>query len=340
LSKKIIYILIPIIVIVSILIYFILPIESKRNIKIPSNNSIEVANYLSKQGYNVGFLDSLFLTLINKPIKGWVYINSKKLPRYKFLLALGRKESHYKPITIIPGETSYFTLKDIANKLDMNQTLLEKYYLKSAKYKEGNFIANTYNIPIYFNEQETIKFLLKNSYKIYKKTSIKYFGNFSFKEFKKIIIIASIIQKEAANQQEMPLIASVIFNRLHKNMRLQMDGTLNYGIYSHTKVTPKRIKGDTSSYNTYKHKGLPKEAICNVSLNAILAAIKPEKTNYLYFMRSKNGHRFSSDYKEHIKNIKLRKKELLLHQWIVWTFDVAISFIIKADFWRTRQSEF
>jgi len=314
LSKKIVYILIPIIAIVSILIYFILPIKSKRNIKIPSDNSSEVVNYLGKQGYSVSFLDSIFLTLTNKPIKGWVYINRKKLPRYRFLLALGKKETHYTPITIIPGETSYYTLKNIAKRLDMNQTLLEKYYLKNAKYKEGNFLANTYNIPIYFQEPETIKFLLKNSYKTYKNTSIKYFGKFDFKEFKKIIIIASIIQKEAANQEEMPLIASVIFNRLHKNMRLQMDGTLNYGIYSHTKVTPKRIKGDFSSYNTYKHKGLPKEAICNVSQDAILAAIKPAKTNYLYFMRSKNGHRFSSSYKEHIKNIKLRKKELLLHQ--------------------------
>jgi len=109
----------------------------------------------------------------------------------------------------------------------------------------------------------------------------------------------------------MPLIASVIFNRLKKNMRLQMDGTLNYGIYSHQKITPKRIKGDKSSYNTYKFKGLPKEPICNVSKDALLAAIKPAKTDYLYFMKqSKNSHSFSKNFKEHRKNIIKRKESL------------------------------
>ena len=53
------------------------------------------------------------------------------------------------------------------------------------------------------------------------------------KKWFKILTIASIIQKEAANDAEMPLVASVIYNRLDKGMRLQMDGTLNYGIYSH-----------------------------------------------------------------------------------------------------------
>ena len=90
-----------------------------------------------------------------------------------------------------------------------------------------------------------------------------------------------------------------------------MDGTLNYGIFSHSKITPKRIRGDKSSYNTYKHKGLPNNPVCNVSKDAILAAIMPKKTDYLYFMKSNNGgHNFSKDYKKHIKNIKKRKKEL------------------------------
>ena len=91
-----------------------------------------------------------------------------------------------------------------------------------------------------------------------------------------------------------------------------MDGTLNYGKYSHTKVTPQRIKKDRSSYNTYKFKGLPKEPVCNVSINAIEAAINPSKTNYLYFMKNSKGtHNFSKEYKKHIQNIKSRKKELI-----------------------------
>jgi len=84
-----------------------------------------------------------------------------------------------------------------------------------------------------------------------------------------------------------------------------MDGTLNYAKYSHLKVTPKRIRNDTSIYNTYKHKGVPSIPVCNVGFEAIKAAVFPAKTNYLYFMKSKNGtHDFSRNYSTHLRNIK------------------------------------
>ena len=75
----------------------------------------------------------------------------------------------------------------------------------------------------------------------------------------------------------MPIIASVVHNRLKKNMALQMDGTLNYGKYSNSVVTTDRIRNDETSYNTYKNKGLPKDPVCAVSLDAIKAAIFPVK---------------------------------------------------------------
>ena len=103
----------------------------------------------------------------------------------------------------------------------------------------------------------------------------------------------------------MPIVSSVIYNRLKKGMRLQMDGTLNYGKYSHIKVTPERIKNDTSRFNTYKYKGLPHSPIGAVSFDAIIAAIKPAKTNYLYFMKNAQGvHDFTDSYKTHRKNIR------------------------------------
>jgi len=87
-----------------------------------------------------------------------------------------------------------------------------------------------------------------------------------------------------------------------------MDGTLNYGKFSHIKVTPERIKMDTSTFNTYKHKGLPPSPIGAVSIAAIKAAIKPAKSEYLYFMKNKEGtHDFSKSYKTHRKNIRKAK---------------------------------
>jgi UPF0755 protein len=312
-AKKVILLLVAAILAVAIYIslYFNTTIKTKQNLKLPSANSAKIVKYLQDKNYTVGFLDRVFLNLLTKPKEGWIYINKKELARYKFLKQIGSYANHYTPITIIPGETTYNIIKHLNSKLNLNSNKLLQSYKTLATYKEGNFIANTYNIPIYFKEKDTIKFLVDTSTKSYKKISAKYFKNFNKQEWKKIIIVASIIEKEAANKEEMPLIASVIYNRLKKKMRLQMDGTLNYGKYSHKKVTPQRIKNDKSSYNTYKFKGLPKEPICNVSTSSIRAAIKPADTKYLYFMKNSKGtHNFTSEYKSHIQNIKKRKKEL------------------------------
>ena len=295
---------------IGVSLYFLNPVQSKHNLKLPSESSEEVFEYLKKSGIDVGILDKIFLTFSPKPQKGWIYINKKELPRYKFLLLLSRKSIHYTPITIVPGETSYFILSSLSKKLHLSHKLLEKSYNKIAPFKEGNFLAETYNIPAYFTEERTIKFLIDKSFKKYKALSMEYFNEYNQSNWKRVLTIASIIEKEAANTQEMPIVASVIFNRLNKKMRLQMDGTLNYGSYSHTKITPERIKHDTSAYNTYKHKGLPKEPVCNVSIEALKAAITPSKTDFLYFMRNKNDyHDFTKTYQKHIKNVLKRRKE-------------------------------
>ena len=103
----------------------------------------------------------------------------------------------------------------------------------------------------------------------------------------------------------MPIVSSVIHNRLRSGMKLQMDGTLNYGEYSNVKVTAQRIKDDESPYNTYKVVGLPKDPVCAVSLEAIKAAIFPVKSDYLYFVReNKTGlHKFAVTFEAHQANI-------------------------------------
>lgn len=99
-----------------------------------------------------------------------------------------------------------------------------------------------------------------------------------------VIIMASIVQQEASSTEEMPRIAGVFYNRLVVNMSLQSDATVNY-------ITGKGIRqasiDDTkidSPYNTYKYKGLPPGPICNPGLDAIKAAIWPEKNDYYYFL--------------------------------------------------------
>ena len=118
-----------------------------------------------------------------------------------------------------------------------------------------------------------------------------------------------MIQKESNSIEEMPLISSVIYNRLEKGMRLQMDGTLNYGPYAHTIVTPERIQSDESEYNTYKHKGLPPHPLSTVTLDALKATMEPTKSNYIFFMLNENGtHNFTTTYDQHLENIRAFRK--------------------------------
>ncbi len=98
----------------------------------------------------------------------------------------------------------------------------------------------------------------------------------------------------------MPLISAVIHNRLEKNMKLQLDATLNYGPWSHKRVTPRRIRTDKSRFNTYRYRGLPPAPLGSVTPAALKAAFRPAKSEALYFVKGKKGrHIFNRTFAEH-----------------------------------------
>lgn len=114
-----------------------------------------------------------------------------------------------------------------------------------------------------------------------------------------IVILASIIQKEAASDAEMPKISSVFHNRLRKRMPLQSEATLRYTLPPGQEITMDQIKTD-SPYNTYTKLGLPEGPVCNPGKAAIAAALNPDKSQYLFFMATGNGHHvFSYTYSQH-----------------------------------------
>ncbi len=119
-----------------------------------------------------------------------------------------------------------------------------------------------------------------------------------------IVILSSIVEKEAMRQKEKPLIAGVFWNRLKKNMPLQADPTVRYGILLETKVNKRRLRWKDlrkrTPYNTYKRRGLPKGPISNPGKESIRAVLYPSKKDYLYFVSRNNGtHKFSRTLDEH-----------------------------------------
>ena len=281
------------------------PIKTSNILYIPTGSINKIIAQLKTQKYELCKIDSLLLRLIGSPQSGWINLGGTTLTRGDFLYRLTNAKAALHDITLIPGETTYVFLKQLADNLNLDINKLREVYLLYSPSKEGAFVPNTYKLPIGLSEEKLIQLLLQKSLAQMKSLSIKFFGVYNQKKWFHYVSIASVIQKESASKEEMPIVSSVIYNRIKKGMKLQMDGTLNYGKYSHIKITPKRIREDFSSFNTYKHKGVPKVPVCNVSFNAMRAAIFPAKTNYLYFMKNKNGkHDFTRYYSTHLENIK------------------------------------
>ena len=293
------------IIVLSFMYYLNKPIETSKVIYIPKGSINKIISQLKSQNNQISKLDALVLRLIGSPQSGWINLHDNISTKADFLYKLTTAKAALHDITLIPGETTYIFLNQLAKNLLLDRNRLQYAYNKLSHIKEGAFVPNTYKIPIGITEKEVINLLLNMSKRKMKQFSKKLFGNYKEKKWFQYVAIASVIQKESANVKEMPIVSSVIYNRIKKGMKLQMDGTLNYAQYSHIKVTPKRIREDKSIYNTYIHRGVPKIPVCNVSFEAIRAAIFPAKTSYLYFMKSKKGtHDFSCNYSTHLANIR------------------------------------
>lgn len=272
---------------------------------IPKGSTASIIAYLVQKNFDlVAKIDIQLLKMIGQPQAGWVNIDSTQLSRGDFLYKLSHSKAALQTISLIPGETKEVFFTTLASTLNLSYDKLIQYYNEATPYADGFLVPETYHVPIGIDEQELIEVIGSFSKKYHKESYEKLFGDFDEEKWYKFIVIGSIIQKEAARVDEMPVVSSVIYNRLKKEMKLQMDGTLNYGKYSHINVTAQRIREDTSSYNTYLNKGLPPYAIGSVSKEAFMAAIYPKQTNYLYFVKNKNGtHDFTENYETHLQNI-------------------------------------
>ena len=290
--------------IISFIAYLFSTVSSPKIVYIPQGSVFKSIAHLQKDGVNLHKIDAFILRFIGQPQQGWIEVKEPKMSRIGFLYYLTTAKAVSRAVTLIPGETTEMFLRQMAEDLSLNNDKLHEAYEKHARLKEGNFVPETYSIPNEISEEKLIVHLLNESDKKMKKLAMKYHLDSESQKWLQIVTKSSVIQKEAASISDMPYVSSVIDNRIKKGMRLQMDGTLNYGEFSHQKVTAARIRTDKTPYNTYKNKGLPLYPVCNVSKEAIDAAVNPAHTDYLYFVRGKNGeHVYSSYFSTHHKNI-------------------------------------
>ena len=110
-----------------------------------------------------------------------------------------------------------------------------------------------------------------------------------------------MVEREAEAPQERPLVAAVIWNRLRKDMRLQIDATIQYALGKQKPVLTYHDLTIDSPYNTYTHSGLPPTPIANPGLASLMAAADPAHVDYLYYVARNDGsgrHYFTNNYSQ------------------------------------------
>lgn len=169
---------------------------------------------------------------------------------------------------------------------------------------EGYLYPLTYHFKESDGEEFIINTMLDSFSKVYHK---EIEPNLNGRSLNDIIILASIVEREAAVEDEMPLVASVFANRLKINMKLQSCATVQYILKERKWILSNEEIAIDSPYNTYKYNGLPITAIASPSLTAIKAALDHPKTDYMYFLSKNDGtgsQAFAVTYEEHLANKK------------------------------------
>jgi len=167
---------------------------------------------------------------------------------------------------------------------------------------EGFLFPDTYRFKKDISKEDIIKKFLEN---FDKKMTPELREEISHQEktIYQIVTLASIIQQEALEEKEMPMIAGIFWNRLKIGMFLQSDATVNYATGKKARQASADDLKIQSPYNTYLYQGLPPTPICNPGIVAIKAAIYPQASDYLYFLHPLNSPAvYSKTLEEHNRN--------------------------------------
>jgi UPF0755 protein len=168
---------------------------------------------------------------------------------------------------------------------------------------EGYLYPDTYDFPPLMGAREVIVRQLQNFEK--KVGGLKIPPN----KMRPILTVASMVELEAGVDKERAMIAGVIYNRLKKGMRLQIDATVLFGLGEWRRLLNKDYTSTQSPYNTYVVNGLPPGPICSPSLKSIVAAMHPTRHNYIYYVAKPDmTSLFAMTYPEHIRNVAIARK--------------------------------
>ena len=306
-----------VVLLATIYVHFLAPPsweQHHRVVTIPAGTSFhDIARLLEDNGivrdHNSFYLLARLEDAIPR-VKAGEYEVHTGMPPREVLSKLVRGDVIKYPITIPEG----FNIFQIGEVLDQAKVCAKKIFLEKTKdlaiiaslgldgdSLEGYLFPDTYNFPKGFGEEQAIRQMVARFKAVY--SSLAKRAEELGLSRKDVVILASMIEKEAADDQEKRLISAVFHNRLHRGMALQSDPTAVYGLRTRESIHERITKQDLlrrSPYNTYRIMGLPRGPIANPGLKSLQAVLYPADVNYLYFVsRNDRTHHFSSTLEEH-----------------------------------------
>tara|TARA_Y100000022_G_scaffold134046_1_gene116453 strand:- start:610 stop:1578 length:969 start_codon:yes stop_codon:yes gene_type:complete len=287
---------------------FTKPIANNDTFVIIKKNMSETSflNHLNEKKIKVSKLKwyvSKFFTKEKFILKHGEFLITKSNSLIDVLENINNNIIHYRKFTLIEG----------TNSMQLKKKLIKAPGLigKVPHLSEGKFKPDTYLYKWGDSKVSLLKKMEIEQNKIIEFHWGKRKKNKFIKSKFDVLILASIIEKEGKKNEELKNISSVFFNRLDKNMKLQSDVTVAFALNKKGNNLNKADLKSKNYFNTYQYRGLPPTPISYPGEKAILAVLYPNNTDYLYFVSDgKGGHRFSKNFSEHKKNIKLWIKDL------------------------------
>jgi len=292
-----------------------------------------IANSLEKEGLiKDSSLFILYASLTNshKNMQAGEYLLSPQMSTAQIINVLKKGETNKKSLTILEGWNindiaNYFEEKQIATKEEVFNLIgkpteveekkeLEELVKDFNLEKPDNISLEGYIFPdtYYIDSTDNLESIILKTLNNWNKKITPQLREAIKKQEKtvfEIMVVASMIEKEAKTIEDKKNVSDVLWKRLEIGMPLQICATVLYALGENkSKVYTSDTQID-SPYNTYKYNGLPLGPICNPGLDSILAAIYPDKNNYWYYLSSNEGEIFfSKTLEEHNykKNIYLR----------------------------------
>jgi UPF0755 protein len=176
---------------------------------------------------------------------------------------------------------------------------------------EGFLMPNTYFFDEPPNEAEVVDRMLTHFQREYEKL-VQAIPAADARDLVDVVTVASLVEEESRVDEERPLVAAVVYNRIRRGMPLDMDSTLQYALDKYGQRLLDRDKEVESPYNTYRNAGLPPGPISNPGAAALRAALQPADVEYLYFVSNADGktHTFSTTLTEHNQAVARYRREI------------------------------